>query len=134
MYAYAALAQSRAKDEADRRNAADRPGWGPVDGKHRRVDSLVAYHLPGVFLGDVVFEPVRLSVLPRRLLRQFLDRRIVSVEDAIEALWCDDPEGGPLYAEECVRRYVMDLRRVLRPSWRIVAYAGGVATYRLIPT
>ena len=106
--------------------------WKPLGhaSDARRIDSIVPYHVPAILLSQVVVENT-LRRSERILLRQFLDRRIVSMTDAIEILWGMKPDGGPLAAEKCVAVYITRIRAGLRGNWRIKHH--GHKTWVLVP-
>lgn len=49
----------------------------------------------------------------RKLLILLADRGEVSQEEMIEYMYGDDPDGGPLYAEKCIRVTLSKLRAKL---------------------
>lgn len=54
---------------------------------------------------------IKLKPAEVRTLAALSGRRIVSLDHLVEALWGDDPGGGPLCAEEVLRTYVCKLRK-----------------------
>ncbi len=50
----------------------------------------------------------------RKLLILFCDQSDATVEEIIEHLYKDDPEGGPLNAEGYIRVLISDLRKKLK--------------------
>lgn len=101
--------------------------WGAIrpDRRYKRVDAIVPY-AQAVLLEDVLLrrhewpEGAKFGPRERQLLRHFLDRRIVSRDDAVELFWSTDPDGGPLWAERTVDIHVARLRGLLHPGWEIV--------------
>lgn len=69
-------------------------------------------------LADVVDR--RLCRLPARLLRDLIDQGSCSTDRMIDQLWGHDEGGGPLNAARLVRQYIHEIRRALRPGWRII--------------
>ncbi len=54
---------------------------------------------------------VKLRPTEVRLLFALRSRRIASHGMIVDALWADDPDGGPLCAEEVIRTYICNLRK-----------------------
>lgn len=54
---------------------------------------------------------VKLRPTEVRLLFALRSRRIASHGMIVDALWGDDPDGGPLCAEEVIRTYICNLRK-----------------------
>lgn len=59
-------------------------------------------------------EEVRLTGQEAIILRTIIARRFASVGQLIDALYWDDPEGGPLAPENVVSVLIVHLRRKLR--------------------
>ena len=67
------------------------------------------------------------------LVAMIFAKAAVKCADLIDALWGDDPEGGPLHAEKAVHVYVCRLNKTLRAFGReIKGQRGRDGGYRLI--
>ena len=58
----------------------------------------------------------------RILLRHLIDRGGVRLDEAVDVLWGDREDGGPITAARHVRSLVYSIRHNLRPGWSIPYY------------
>ena len=56
------------------------------------------------------------------MLRELIILRIVHLSRLIRVVYEDNPDGGALWAEHCVRTCISRLRRKLRPGWKIALH------------
>ena len=63
---------------------------------------------------DILCEDLGIKGNARKLLILFCDQNDVTVEEIIDHLYKDDPEGGPLNAEGYIRVLISDLRKKLK--------------------
>ncbi len=82
-----------------------------------------------VLLSDVVYVSLdkrrqRRGLYPQQriLLRHLIDRGGIRMHDAVDLLWGDREDGGPLIATRHVRALVFEIRHNLRPGWYIPYY------------
>ncbi len=89
--------------------------------------------MKSVLLSDVAFEG--LPGQGRALLRHLLDRGRINLNEAVELLWGQCEDGGPLYAESIVTSNMSAIRAHLRPGWCIPKYPNArSAGWHLIET
>jgi hypothetical protein len=83
-------------------------------------------------VADVPPEAVALSPLRRRLVDLVRRRPGITVEGLAEALYADDPDGGPEDGVRAVRSVVRHANAALRPhGWRVARARVWGAGYRL---
>ncbi len=56
----------------------------------------------------------------RKLLRHMIDRGSTRLDEAVDMLWGDCEDGGPLGAKRCVWSLMHYIRQRLRPGWSLV--------------
>ena len=80
-----------------------------------------------VLLSDVVYVSLdkrrqRRGLYPQQriLLRHLIDRGGIRMNEAVDLLWGDREDGGPLGAKRCVWSLMHYNRMRLRPGWSLV--------------
>jgi hypothetical protein len=98
-----------------------RGSWGPLGAKssRQRVDVLLPYGF-AVHLRDVAPFADKFVASYRQVLRQFLDRRFVAVDEIMDLLRVRGPD-----ALHEVEACILELKRALAGGWQISRMTGG---------
>jgi DNA-binding response OmpR family regulator len=70
-------------------------------------------------LSDIIAPNAYLTQHQARIAREILDRGEATRSQIMEAVYGDDPDGGPLTAEKCIKVHMVKLRRALAPGLRL---------------
>ena len=69
-----------------------------------------------------------------KILRELIDNEVVSVHRLIDQLYGQDPDGGPLTADNIVHLNIFRIRKCLWPGWQIKNLYSQYALVYIEPT